>query len=171
MREIIDGVAIKTNNSPGLNRKRRLQDSNDIREICIGFVDIGLGANHTTKTYHEEKLTSTIQIVHFSVQEYLKSERIQYQKAAIFSLISVTAYGEIAQICLTYWLKHGLSSLILNYSLLEEFPLAHFAAIYWYHHYQKTANFTLNLNDLISRLFQRQDLFATWIKLHDIDRP
>ena len=139
MREIIDGVAVEINNSKGLNRKRRLQDSNDIREICVGFIDIGLGTDHTTETHHEEELTPTVRIAHFSVQEYLKSKRIRHQKAVMFSLASITAHAEIAQICLTYLLEHGLSSSNLDQNLLEEFPLAKFAAMYWYHHYQTTA--------------------------------
>ncbi len=171
VQEVIDGVAVKIVNCTGLNRKRRLQDSNDVREICIGFIDIGLGADHTTETYHEEELTRTVRIAHFSVQEYLESERIRHQKAAIFSLTSLTAHGEIAQICLTYLLEHGLSSSNLDQSLLEEFPLAKFAAMYWYHHYQNTAKHDPGLEDSILKLFQRQDSFATWVKLHDIDRP
>lgn len=176
VREIIDGIAVKINGSTGLNPKRRLQDANDIREICIGFIDIGLRAGHTTETYLEEELTPTVRIAHFSVQEYLESERIQHQKAAIFRLISVTAHGEtahgeIAQICLTYLLEHGLSSSKLDQSLLEEFPLAKFAAMYWYHHYQTTAKHDPGLEDFILKLFQRQDSFATWIKLHDMNRP
>ena len=42
VREIIDGVAVEINTSTGLNRKRRLQDSNDIREICVGCLQKGL---------------------------------------------------------------------------------------------------------------------------------
>ena len=171
MREIIDGIAVKINGSTGLNPKRRLQDANDIREICIGFIDIGLSAGHTTETYHEEELTPTVRIAHFSVQEYLESERIQHQKAAIFRLTSVTAHGEIAQICLIYLLEHGLSSSNLDQSLLEEFPLAKFAAMYWYHHYQGAAKHDPGLKNFILKLFQRQDSFATWVKLHDMDRP
>ncbi len=171
VQEVIDGVAVKIVNSTGLNRKRRLQDSNDVREICIGFIDIGLGADHTTETYHEEELTRTVRIAHFSVQEYLESERIRHQKAAIFSLTSLTAHGEIAQICLIYLLEHGLSSSNLDQSLVEEFPLAKFAAMYWYHHYQNTAKHDPGLEDSILKLFQHQNSFATWVKLHDIDRP
>ena len=170
VREIIDGVAVEINTSTGLNRKRRLEDSNDIREICVGFIDIGLGTDHTTETYHEEELTPTVRIAHFSVQEYLESERIRHQKAAIFSLTSVTAHAEIAQICLTYLLEHGLSSSNLDQNLLEGFPLAKFAAMYWYRHYQTTAKHDPGLEDSILKLFQRQDSFATWVKLHDMDR-
>ena len=171
VQEIIDGIAVEINNSTGLNRKRRLQDSNDIRDICVGFIDIGLDADHTTGTYHEGKLTPTVRIAHFSVQEYLESERIRHQKAAVFSLAIATAHAEIAQICLTYLLEHDLSSSTLDYSLLEEFPLAQFAAMYWHHHYQNTANPTPELDNLVSKLFQRQDSFTTWVKLHDVDRP
>ena len=112
-----------------------------------------LGTDHTTETYHEEELTPTVRIVHFSVQEYLKSERIQHQKAAIFHLTSVTAHGEIAQICLTYLLEHGLSSSNLDQSLLEEFPLAKFAAMYWYHHYQATAKHDPGLWDCVNGFY------------------
>ena len=170
VREIIEGVAVEINTSTGLNRKRRLEDSNDIREICVGFIDIGLGTDHTSETYHEEELTRIVRIAHFSVQEYLESERIRHQKAAIFSLTSVTAHAEIAQICLTYLLEHGLSSSNLDQNLLEGFPLAKFAAMYWYRHYQTTAKHDPGLEDSILKLFQRQDSFATWVKLHDMDR-
>ena len=78
VREIIDGVAVKINNSRGLNCKRRLQDSSDIREICIGFINISLDTDHTIETHHKEELTPTVQIAHFSVQEYLEFERIRY---------------------------------------------------------------------------------------------
>ena len=171
IQELIDGVAVEINGFTGLNRKRRLQDSDDIRNICLGLIDIGLDADQTTETYHEEELTPTIRIAHFSVQEYLESERIRHQKAVIFSLTSVTANVEITKICLIYLLEHDLSSSNLNQSLLEIFPLAQFAAMYWYHHYQKTKNSAPELNDFILKLFQHQDSFATWVKLHDMDQP
>ena len=48
----------------------------------------------------------------------------------MFSLASVTAHTEIAQIGLTCLLEHDLSSLTLDQSLLKDFPLAQFAAMY-----------------------------------------
>lgn len=96
VQELIDGVAVEISGSPGLNRKRRLQDSDDIRDICLDFVDSGLDTDPTSTAYDDRNLTPTARIAHFSVQEYLESERIQHQKAAIFSLTSVTAHAEIA---------------------------------------------------------------------------
>ena len=170
VRELIDGIAVELNNSTGLNPKRRLLDSDSILDVCGGFIDISLGADHTIDPFHEEKedLTSTVRIAHFSVQEYLESERIQHQKAAKFSLIRATSHAEIAQICLLYLLEPGLSSSTLDASILKEYPLAHYAAMHWHDHYKNSASFTPELSDCILRLFQRQNSFATWVRLHDI---
>lgn len=67
MREIIEDVAVKIINYIRLNRKRRLQNFNNVRKIYINFIDINLDADHTTKTYHEEELTRIIRITHFSI--------------------------------------------------------------------------------------------------------
>ena len=171
VRELIDGIAVQITGSVGFNRKRRLQDSDDIRGICPGLIDIGHDAVQTNDIDHEKHLVPTIRIAHFSVQEYLESERIRYQKAAIFSLSSTKAHADIAQICLVYLLQNGLSSSSLDQGLLEKYPLAHFAAMYWYRHYRDTENPTPRLESLIVNLFDRLQSFATWVRLHDMDRP
>ncbi|KAL9577314.1 MAG: hypothetical protein Q9203_007513 [Teloschistes exilis] len=171
VQEVIDGVAVQISGSVGLNRKRRLQDSDDICDICRGLIDIRLGAVQTNDIDHQGYPVPTVRIAHFSVQEYLESGRIRDQKAAIFSLSSTEAHTEIAQICLVYLLENGLSRSSLDQGLVEEFPLAHFAAMYWYRHYRDTENPTPRLESLIANLFDRQQSFATWVRLHDMDRP
>ena len=114
-------------------------------------------------------MTEIVRIAHFSVQEYLESERIQRQKAAAFSLTSAAAHAEIAQICLTYLCERGLSQPELSLSILKDYPLAQYAADFWYDHYEKTASLAKDLNKLILRLFRCQNSFVTWIRLHDPD--
>ncbi|KAL8761082.1 MAG: hypothetical protein Q9194_007732, partial [Teloschistes cf. exilis] len=43
--------------------------------------------------------------------------------------------------------------------------------MYWYRHYRDTENPTPRLESLIANLFDRQQSFATWVRLHDMDRP
>ena len=191
--ELIDGVAVEVNgDSSRLNHKRRLQDSNGIRHICGSFIEIYVAESSTFETESkyedrdesqggegeggeeekeetEENLTETVRIAHFSVQEYLESERIRHQKAAMFSLNGVRAHTEITQICLTYLCERGLSQLELNLSMIKDHPLAQYAAEHWYHHYKNTASLATTLNEFILRLFRRQNSFATWIKLDDPD--
>ncbi|MCJ1430068.1 hypothetical protein MMC29_007983, partial [Sticta canariensis] len=168
--ELIDGVAVEINDPPGLNYKCRLQNFSDLHTICPGLIDINLRTSQATKTDHEDS-TPTVQIAHFSVQEYLESKRIRHQKAAIFSLTSLTAHSEIAQICLVYLLEPGLSRSRLDRSVVEKYPLAKFSAKYWNQHYQNTVQPTTRLNEFVLRLFQNRDSFVNWIKLHDVDDP
>ncbi len=169
VQELIDAVAVEIKNPTGLNRRRRLQDINGIRDICGGLIDMGLSADHMTENDNEEELTRTVRIAHFSVQEYLESERIRHQKAAMFSLTSATAHAQIAQVCLIYLLDDSLSRSELDQSILEEYPLAEFAAEYWYYHYQNTARSTPIPHDCVLRLFQSQNSFAFWVALYNPD--
>ena len=159
--ELIDGIAVEISEPTGLNKDCRLEDYNDIRDICPGFINLNVAADQT----------QTVQIAHFSVQEYLESDRIRHQKAIIFGLTSVIAHEEIAQVCLIYVLEPNLSSSVLNQNVLEEYPLAQFAAEYWHVHYKSTANATSELHTLISRLFQQKESFMTWLRLHNVENP
>ncbi|MCJ1427238.1 hypothetical protein MMC29_005141 [Sticta canariensis] len=135
VQELIESVAVKINDPPGLNYKRRLQSDSDLHTICPGLIDINRRPFQETETDRENPRL-TVQIAHYSVQEYLESERIRHQKAAVFSLTSFTAHSEIAQICLVYLLEPGLSSLLepglsslgLNWGVFEKYPLAKFSA-------------------------------------------
>ncbi|KAL8664146.1 MAG: hypothetical protein Q9168_007966 [Polycauliona sp. 1 TL-2023] len=171
VQELIDGVAVETVGCRGLNRKRRLQDADDIRDICQGLVDVEL--DHTEPSDHldqlpESGLVLTARIAHFSVQEYLESERIHVQKAKTFGLDCVIAHAEIAQICLLYLLDNGLSISTLNEGVPKELPLAPYAATHWYRHYKEIANAEPGLSSLITDLFVRQQSFGFWACLHDV---
>jgi hypothetical protein len=171
VQELIDGMAVEILNGVGLNQKRRLQDANDIHGICPGLIEIGLDSTSLTEALDEEHgphFVPTVRMAHFLVQEYLESERIRHQRAAIFSLSSATAHSEISQVCLLYLLEPALSTSTPVENLLEKYPLGRFAAEFWYYHYQE-ADRPDELNGIILKLFQQQDSFTTWVRFYDID--
>lgn len=168
--ELIDGIAVDIEGCTGLNKKRRLQGLDDIHRICVGFVEIDVGIKHHYRIPKDGDRASTIRIAHFSIWEYLVSERIQRQRATIFSLNSVTTHAQIAQIYLLYLLEDGLKANLEEerldqMSLQWEFPLAELAAGYWYHHYNRTTGPVPELDHLIIQLFQRPNSFVTWVEL------
>ena len=156
--ELIDGIAVETIEPTGLNKDCRLEDYDDIHDICPGFINL-----------NDADETRVVQIAHFSVQEYLESDRIRNQKAMIFGLNSVGAHAEIAQICLIYLVEPNLSSSEPMQIILKEHPLAEFAARYWHVHYKSTAHPASILDTLILRLFQQEKSFEKWVDLHDMD--
>ena len=104
VQELIDGIAVDLEEPARLNPGRRLQDIEDLRKICPGLIDIGFEANDKLFLKNggndsEEETTLTLRIAHFSVQEYLESDRIKLHR---FALKSAFAHAEIAQICLVY---------------------------------------------------------------------
>jgi ankyrin repeat domain-containing protein 50 len=145
----------------------------DLHNICPGLIDVGNKRDDETQfesngNNNIEGMTPTVRIAHFSVQEYLESDRIKLHR---FALESASAHAQIAQICLVYLQEPGLSSRTLDQTKLEEFPLAHFAAMFWYHHYKNSIGATSRLDGLILRLFQQQDSFYTWVKLDNMETP
>ena len=166
VREVIEGIAVEID-AAGINLKRRLHDADDIHEICLGLVEIDIAATSSTPISGPRITDQTVRIAHFSVQEYLESERIQHHKAAHFSLNGGRAHAEIALICLRYLQDPGLLRTELDHAVVEQYPLAPFAAEYWYHHYKHAEGHTPKLDDVIFDLFQHKGSFLSWIKLYD----
>lgn len=168
VKELIDGIAVEVE-SLRLNIGRRLQNASDIHEICSSLIDIDLNVDDATGMSGEDTLKQNIRLAHFSVEEYLKSERILHGGAAKISFNKGSAHAEIALICLIYLLEPGLSEATSIEDILENYPLAPFAAKYWYHHYERAEQQISKLDDLILELFQSDHSFVTSIKLHDPD--
>ena len=93
----------------------------------------------------EPVLTAPIvRIAHYSIQEYLESERIQQQDAKEFYLSPPKAHTEIARLCIAYLLDDRVSRLPLDLSDYGpfmnrkelEYPFIVYAAFCWYRHYE-----------------------------------
>ncbi|KAL9045262.1 MAG: hypothetical protein Q9214_001672, partial [Letrouitia sp. 1 TL-2023] len=188
--EVIDGIAVEIGEPAQFNHKRRLKDANAIREICIGLVETYNEEDRlSTELYEKTSDSEYLRIAHFSVQEYLVSDRIP--KTHRFALEYRPAHAEIARVCLIYLLEPGLSGRhadeILEKKYLydtrfradpplietfrKEYPLAKFAAQQWPYHYTETADFSSEVDNLISKLFifERASL-ATWVRIYDMGR-
>ncbi|KAJ5500642.1 hypothetical protein N7453_009693 [Penicillium expansum] len=164
--ELIDAHAVELGESPYLDRDGRSYEQDDLVYICLGLIEIVETDNDDGQTI------STVRIAHFSVQEYLQSDRIRRQKAEGFAIDIGSANTELAQICLAYLLHPTLSGGILDKAKLRDFPLAQFAAIHWYHYYQLSQEGKLKAEKLLLRIFQNErNSFVTWARLHAIDLP
>src|SRR5271155_2404934 len=111
----------------------------------------------------------TVRIAHYSVQEYLESDRI-HQTASKFSMQSALSNLEASQICLLYLLKTAL--LDDTAVTLAKFPFAQYAAKYWYEHYKSSDDGVSPVNPFVMQLFGGQQVvLQNWIKIHDLDHP
>ncbi|EAA63168.1 hypothetical protein AN3267.2 [Aspergillus nidulans FGSC A4] len=165
VQELVDAHAIDLTQPPHLEREGRSYGQEDLIDICRGLVEVVvISENNGEKT-------SVARIAHFSVQEYLQSERVLQQQAKAFAIQKKRANSEMARICLAYLLEPELAESPLDEKRLSEFPLAHYAALHWYDHFREGSGMESAAEGLILRLFGgRAKSFLTWVRLHDLDR-
>jgi hypothetical protein len=165
--ELLHGIAVDLEEPSSLDRQRLLAGgADDSKEICPGLINFGV--QELSSDSDDETPIMTVRIAHFSVQEYLESTRIKKQNASCFALSAPSAHAEFARICCVYLLDPKLSSGELNPSKLQDFPLAHFAALFWHYHYEKSQEEASGLYKLIEKIFLQRGSFSTLFKLHDI---
>jgi ankyrin repeat protein len=170
--EVIDGVVVELGDNARVNLKRRLQDEDDILQICPGFIDIEAFPNDIPNEYGHDRMARTLRIAHYSVQEYLQSDRIRQQGAAIFSMQSATSNLEATQICLVYLLGTVFPDAELSAATLARYPFAEYAATYWYEHYKSSDERVFPVDPIVMRFFKGESsAFQNWIRMHDPDRP
>jgi ankyrin repeat protein len=111
-----------------------------------------------------------VQFSHFSVKEFLKSDRLANSTKDIsrFHIGIHFAHTILAQASLTLLLH--LSDRVDKNSI-KLFPFARYAARHWVDHGQ-FGDVSLNIEDLMERLFDIEEpSFSTWIWIYDIDYP
>ncbi|GES56885.1 hypothetical protein ATETN484_0001009000 [Aspergillus terreus] len=145
--ELIDAHAVDLGEPPRLDRDGRSYEQDDLVDICLGLIEIASAKNDNRPP------TLIVRIAHFSVQEYLQSDRILQQNLRIFAM-------------------QTLSREPSDETKLTLFPFAHFAAMHWFHHYSNSGEGMRKIEPFVLKLFQAETMsFVTWIRLHDMDRP
>src|SRR6267142_2815749 len=110
-----------------------------------------------------------VQFSHFSVQEYLTSDRLRDQGSTRLSRYHVLprpAHTFVARACLSVLLQ--LNSRIHKNSIKGMFPLATYAAEHWVGHAQ-CGDVSSLIEDGMNSLFEDKSCFAAWIWVYDID--
>lgn len=150
-------VDIESNDGPYVIHERKLFQPNDILFILSALV--------TTRVEELEnwcgKTRTFITFAHFSVQEYLVSDRIQGKPhgVSIYSLTPRTSHKVISRICLSYLLQFS-STDCFHSKPLTDFPLASYAAKFWTQHVCYDRNTILDSDESVlksaSKLMQMQ---------------
>jgi ankyrin repeat domain-containing protein 50 len=117
--------------------------------------------------------TSELILAHYSVQEYLVSERIRLGPASFFSVVRISAEGLIAEVCLTYILLFDKPVSLFENSL-SEWPLLDYAWRHWFHHVRKLVDEPDRCDAirLAEKLFTSHESFAffNWLRVFEPDR-
>jgi hypothetical protein len=120
-------VAIDPERDVAFDKDEALEDPLDVLDICSSLV--------TTSTFEYCLVPRTVVILaHYSVKEYLLSERCRQGPACHFKLEEKNICNEhIANCCLGYLLQFQHSDSLADVKLTT-FKLAQYSATFWAHH-------------------------------------
>jgi ankyrin repeat protein len=116
IKEIVDAIAVNTTGDPYFDPGNRMPDPQEISRYCSSLVVLV-----------SMKSGAMLQLAHFSVKEYLMSNRVESVVGPEFQ--EVTASASIARVCLAYLLQFDHE--IRPKKVVAEFPLAKYSATFW----------------------------------------
>ena len=110
-------------------------------------------------------------LAHFSVDEYLISERSRQGRAAQYSMQDAVCNEVIAKSCLGYHLQFQQPE-SLSAESIQEFKLAQYSARFWISHARVATQRTETWSQLAMELLStRNDAYLNWTRIYDPDRP
>lgn len=137
------------------------------RNLLAGHNTRAARMGHETAT--TEMITSEmIRIAHFSVQEFLMSDRISGSSARRFALSPSVQHGRITQLCLMYLSYDKFLEQPLRPSLVKRHAFAKYAAQYWHFHYHLTdVCLSQKLAGSVVSFLTMPAIRDRWLRLHD----
>ena len=166
--ELVEALLLSPSRQPAYNPENRLSDPYDIMQILPGLVSISTN----TKLSKEE-----IRLAHFSVKEYLLSEKIRHEPTSYFGTDLVAANQFLTEACLAYILHYTTAKERTNSAEdLRLFPLLYYACRYWYVHMkvimnegQLVSDSRASTNLLSMQLLQSDSARRSWLMVHRPD--
>ena len=181
LRELAEASIIDPKSSPLIEKDKRYFSPTDILGFLSGLVSVVYGNNsdsYTNLNKENDSATigevdekhSTIILAHFSVKEYLVSDRIQASRCSIYSIKEIPANLSIAETCLAYLLQFDKPDSLTSRTL--ELPLLGYAAEYWTQHARWAGEDAIEIHVLTMEFFSsKRHAYINWVRLFDPDQP
>ncbi|KAK1641297.1 hypothetical protein BDP81DRAFT_131052 [Colletotrichum phormii] len=158
--EAVDVITVVTKNKPRFDAKNRMPQPDEISIYCSSLVVV------VTRGGNDEQYeVRELQLAHFSVKEYLVSDRLERNMFEAFA--EPLARASIVEVCLAYLLEldHSLSLLEVR----QSYPLAQYSARYWMDH---AVGFETSMAcKLIKEFCLHKDSPKVCYGLYNADRP
>ncbi|KAF2124635.1 hypothetical protein P153DRAFT_325872, partial [Dothidotthia symphoricarpi CBS 119687] len=163
--EIAEVIAINVARDPAFDRDEVLEDPLEALNICSSLVTIT--TNRAEVGHHSTQ--RIIALAHYSVQEYLVSDRIAKGSAKQYSMQEVDCHDAIAQSSLAYLMQFQQP---LSREILEASALARYTAEFWSSHLRKSGDKAEGAIRLaLGLLSMENNAYFTWIQLYDPEMP
>ncbi|KAI9687702.1 MAG: hypothetical protein M1822_001781 [Bathelium mastoideum] len=170
LEEIAEVVAIDPRCHPVLDRDEILEDPLDALRICSSLVVVStINDEESRVASKSQRPREILVLVHYSVKEYLTSERILRSSARAYTLQEIDSNTTIANCCIGYLLQFQSADSFYEDTITTH-KLAQYSAEFWISH-TRSSNKVVT-QKLIMDLFSHQDgPYLNWIRIYDLDTP
>jgi hypothetical protein len=167
LKEIVEIAAFDPEREVPFDRDEILEDPLEILDICSSLVRTttvsAKESDEDSDKEHSDRHNITVVLSHYSVQEYLTSQRCINGQASKYAIDEAVSHTLISETC--------LSSLLLSFSKerrenIGKLTLSDYSARFWTSHAekgQKNARWTRRTVTLCSDL----SALVQWIRIHD----
>ncbi|PGG97105.1 hypothetical protein GX51_07506, partial [Blastomyces parvus] len=170
IQEAVDVVAVNPSRKPPFDPDTRMPEPRDILKLCPSLVCL---VERQTKG---KIILPELQLAHFSVQQYLKSEKIETtfpEKSIEIGMLFQQGMNEcnasvsITRICLAY--LSCPDDQVSKEEIETRFSLARYSAMYWMDHAKSAESDEDTQERILNFFLQQKQAYTVWRKLCDLD--
>ncbi|KAJ1323553.1 ankyrin repeat domain-containing protein 50 [Microdochium nivale] len=163
--EAVDAIAVDPTKQPPFDPAYRMPEPDEISQYCSGLVIV-------SERSDDGEVTREMQLSHYSVKEWLESDRLEESLRIDFQ--QQYALAAMAEICVAYLLE--LPGELGITEITSRYPFAHYTANHWAEHTSISQTATASVTSWAMKLFNCAKTFDLSLKLNDwtkfeTDRP
>ncbi|CEJ90686.1 hypothetical protein VHEMI06451 [[Torrubiella] hemipterigena] len=158
LEEAVDLVAVQPTSCPAFDSTNRMPVPEEIALYCSTLVVL---------VYSTDRTTVELQLAHFSIKEYLQSERLDLKMASFFD--KTTAATEIVSVCLSYLMT--VDPTLSTSEIVQEYRFARFAAQFWSKFERIIEESTSAVFNLTKAYYACQAIFNMGYRIYPPDSP
>jgi len=156
--ELSEIVAVNLQGEPWFDPDAVFPEQDDLLAVCSNLVTLESPGNRKV-------VSPVVRLAHFSVQEYLISERMKNLPARKYAVTYLPANETIAATCVAYLLQFDEQE-ILSPGLLEARSLVRYAAVFWTQHVRIIDRELGSVRSLGLRLLRTDSkAYANWVRI------
>lgn len=169
--ELAEAAIVQPQATVPFDIENRFQSADDILHILSGLVTIQIRGTLSFQDDfyapgYDDTTSPIVRLAHFSVKEYLISDRISRGPATMFSLNESLSCQMILESCLSYFEHYSTTgSEPFDECDLDDFPLLSYSCEYWPIHAMCQIKFSTI--DMLSRCLSTERWLASWMTATD----
>ena len=184
LEELAEATIIHPSSDPPFDPEERFPEPQNVLQILSSLVTVrglekgsceeNLGAyiwndDDPWNSSSNPRPSATITLAHYSVKEYLISDRIKQSGDQFFAINPTTSHAFIAESCLHYIMQYVNFSTTLGAwpADLQTLPLLDYTARYWSTHINSMPqDDQMALNSLVLKLLLSAPYLPKWLQVH-----